>query len=165
MDNSHFEKFRTYHERLYAQVEPTSVTPFSGPAIDRALHAIIVGYMRQTLPSDMLEDTWPIPENVVSEIVSKIRDRVKRIHTDQTEQENVLQDVNEGIERFMDNWKVNQIRRWEPKEGDEGLIYRAGSFVDPAIARRSFKTPQSMRNVDLECKGVIAYSLRRKDEG
>jgi ATP-dependent helicase YprA (DUF1998 family) len=25
-DRSHFEKFRSYHERLYAQVEPTSVS-------------------------------------------------------------------------------------------------------------------------------------------
>ncbi len=35
-DRSHFEKFRSHHERLYAQVEFTSVTPFS-PALDRAL--------------------------------------------------------------------------------------------------------------------------------
>ena len=46
-DRSHFEKFRTYHERLYAQVEPTSVTPFSPPVLDRALHAVLVAYVRQ----------------------------------------------------------------------------------------------------------------------
>src|SRR5262249_16797387 len=31
-DRSHYEKFRTTHERLYSEVEPTSVTPFSPPA-------------------------------------------------------------------------------------------------------------------------------------
>lgn len=163
-DRSHFEKFRTYHERLYAQVEPTSVTPFSGPAIDRALHAIIVGYLRQTLPTNQLGKTWPIPNDEIAEITDKIKDRVKHIYEDPEDQKHILEDVNEGIEKFLDNWKANQIRIWEPKEGEVGLIYRAGSFVDPAIASRSFKTPQSMRNVDLECKGVIAYSLQRRDE-
>ena len=38
-DRSHYERFRTYHERLYAQVEPTSVTPFAAPVLRRALHA------------------------------------------------------------------------------------------------------------------------------
>ena len=28
-DRSHYERFRTYHQQLYAQVEPTSVTPFA----------------------------------------------------------------------------------------------------------------------------------------
>lgn len=28
-DRSHFERFRSYHQRLYAQVEPTSATPFA----------------------------------------------------------------------------------------------------------------------------------------
>jgi superfamily II RNA helicase len=30
-DRSHYERFRTYHQSLYAQVEPTSVTPFAAP--------------------------------------------------------------------------------------------------------------------------------------
>src|SRR6202007_2382560 len=47
-DRSHFEKFRSYHERLYAQVEPTSVTPYSPPALDRGLHAVMAAYTRQT---------------------------------------------------------------------------------------------------------------------
>ena len=47
-DRSHFEKFRSYHERLYAQVEPSSVTPFTPPALKRALHAVMVAYVRQS---------------------------------------------------------------------------------------------------------------------
>ena len=46
-DRSHYERFRPYHQRLYAQVEPTSVTPFSPPAVDRALHGVIVAAVRQ----------------------------------------------------------------------------------------------------------------------
>lgn len=163
-DRSHFEKFRTYHERLYAQVEPTSVTPFSGPAIDRALHAIIAGYLRQKLPYDNLEKSWPIPHDFVSEIVDKIKGRVERIYTDPANLEYVMEDVEERIEKFMNNWEANEISRWESKQGDIGLMYRAGSFVNKSIASRSFKTPQSMRNVDLECKGIIAWPMQKKDE-
>ena len=45
-DRSHFEKFQSSHSQLYAQVEPTSVTPFSPPVIDRALHALFAIYLR-----------------------------------------------------------------------------------------------------------------------
>lgn len=46
-DRSHFEKFVSYHQKLYSQVEPTSVTPFSEPVLKRALHAVLIAYIRQ----------------------------------------------------------------------------------------------------------------------
>ena len=65
-DRSHFEKFRSYHERLYAQVEPTSVTPFSRPALDRAVHAVVASYVRQLGDSDQAESPYPFPEALIA---------------------------------------------------------------------------------------------------
>jgi hypothetical protein len=41
-DRSHYERFETYHATFYRAVEPTSVTPFSPRALDRALVAALV---------------------------------------------------------------------------------------------------------------------------
>lgn len=45
-DRSHFENFLQFHHALYRWVEPTSVTPHSPPALDRALHASIIAVLR-----------------------------------------------------------------------------------------------------------------------
>jgi len=39
---SHYESFRAYHESFYRFVEPTSLTPFTWQARQRALHAALV---------------------------------------------------------------------------------------------------------------------------
>lgn len=160
-DRSHFEKFISYHEKLYAQVEPTSVTPFSGPALERALHALIVGYLHQTLPESKLKSSWPIPNVEVADIIQKIKNRVRVIYQHSHDLDYILRDVEEYAEEFIRKWKSYETARWEAKEGEMGLLYRAGSYVDSAVVKRSFKTPQSMRNVDLECKGVIAYPMQK----
>ena len=46
-DRSHYERFETYHATFYRAVEPTSVTPFSPRALDRALVAALVALCRQ----------------------------------------------------------------------------------------------------------------------
>lgn len=45
-DRSHYERFETFHKTFYRAVEPTSVTPFSPRALDRALAATFVALIR-----------------------------------------------------------------------------------------------------------------------
>jgi hypothetical protein len=45
-DRSHFEQFHGFHAALYRYVEPTSVTPFSPPARERGLHAVLATLIR-----------------------------------------------------------------------------------------------------------------------
>ena len=45
-DRSHYEHFVAYHESFYRHVEATSVTPFSAPAQDRGLAAVVVTLAR-----------------------------------------------------------------------------------------------------------------------
>jgi len=45
-DRSHYERFTVYHESFYRFVEATSLTPFSGPALDRGLAETLVAMAR-----------------------------------------------------------------------------------------------------------------------
>ncbi len=47
-DRSHYEHFMAYHESFYRYVEAQSVTPFSLPALDRALASVVVGMVRHS---------------------------------------------------------------------------------------------------------------------
>jgi hypothetical protein len=50
-DRSHYEHFVDYHESFYRHVEPTSVTPFSGPALERGLAGCLVAMTRHADPA------------------------------------------------------------------------------------------------------------------
>ncbi len=50
-DRSHFESFRSYHETLYRNVEPTSVTPWSLSSRERSLAGALVTLLRHSIPS------------------------------------------------------------------------------------------------------------------
>jgi len=48
-DRSHFEQFSTFHRRLYASVEPVSITPFTPAALDRGLAGSVTAWLRQAV--------------------------------------------------------------------------------------------------------------------
>lgn len=150
-DRSHFEKFRTYHQQLYAQVEPTSVTPFSPQALERALHAAMTAYVRQTGPRGPSEEPNPFPAALVSQFAELVRARVSTV--DPAESEN----LEKVLARRASEWQRWQrlVYKAAPDAEDPGLLTPAGEHVSPVAREITWMTPQSMRSVDAECQAEI----------
>lgn len=156
-DRSHYERFRSYHQRLYAQVEPTSVTPFSPPAVDRALHGLVVALVRQLGRRDREADSPdPFPLAPGTELRLRIeefiRDRVRAI----APQEEAA--VMAKLKLRLDQWKA-----WNPAEyGDFSrtpehppLMHPAGRTELVQWGGRSWATMSSLRNVDASCEADL----------
>jgi hypothetical protein len=159
-DRSHFEKFRTYHERLYAQVEPTSVTPFSPPALDRALHAVMTAYVRQRGDQTAAESPQYVPETLTEEIEAILHRRVAIV--DSHESANLQRVLN----RRKTQWHRWNHRLWDRRAGDADLaqLYAAGEYIDLKDAAISWATPMSMRTVDAECQAQITRAYLSDEE-
>jgi hypothetical protein len=146
-DRSHFEKFRSYHEQLYAQVEPTSVTPFSSPVLDRALHAVMASYVRQAGTEKMADSPDPYPSEFIEYLKGVMLPRIQAV--DKEEQAN----FELVFKRRAEEWRRWERTRWSATkpEGDAPLLREAGAYVDQEWRLISWPTPTSMRNVDSEC--------------
>ncbi len=142
-DRSHFEKFRSYHERLYAQVEPTSVTPFSPPALDRALHAVMIAYVRQFGKLGLLP--YPLPSDLLSKLKNLLLPRIRRV--DPAEETNFVR----VFDRRIQQWERWERTEWEARGDNPGLMYVAGDYVPEEHRGVTWPVPMSMRNVDAEC--------------
>lgn len=162
-DRSHFERFRTYHERLYAQVEPTSVTPFSPPVLDRALHAAVVSYVRQF--GSTAQKPWPVPDALIGRAMDVLVHRAAIV--DPTE----LATLKEVLAARLAEWRGWERTSWSSFGSDEKeqypLLRRSGEWTPPAAARLSWPTPTSMRNVDAECRAevTVRYAIENGTAG
>jgi hypothetical protein len=159
-DRSHFEKFRSYHERLYAQVEPTSVTSFSPPVVDRALHAVIAAFVRQAGNQQEAESPYPFPDATVEAIQRQLRDRVAFIDPEEQDR------FNNAMERRIVQWKKWQRTAWrrQRRDDDVGLLRVAGAYASAEESQLSWATPNSLRAVDAECETKIT-TLYLRDDG
>jgi superfamily II DNA/RNA helicase len=146
-DRSHFEKFRSYHERLYSQVEPTSVTPFSPPALDRALHAIMAAFIQQLGDEIHTQSPYPFPEAMIDQLKDILLPRVKVIDPDEVD------NFSKVFEKRSSEWKERQHTLWKADRNsdDLGLLRVAGAYATKEEERLSWPTQQSMRSVDAEC--------------
>jgi hypothetical protein len=161
-DRSHYEHFRAYHQSIYRFVEPTSVTPFAQPVIERALHAVVVALIR-TLGKDSIRarpNSPPPDDELVDRIRSIIIDRVSNIDVDQT---------GAALDRFdalIDGWRRVPPSRYgdfSPADEVEPLIYPSGTDRHPRWSVRPLPTPSSMRNVDATCDANVISSYPQPD--
>ena len=146
-DKSHYEDFRGYHQRLYAKVEPSSVTPFSRPAVKRGMSAITVANMRQTSPVNVK------PNDIDTSVIERwITELFKLRGNSMTEDEKTY--LSSFLNKFLHRWdKVKTTyNEWgqlkldsEPAQQD--LLLPLGT---PRNAKAKILCPTSMRNVDGE---------------
>ncbi|WP_253602650.1 helicase-related protein [Acinetobacter pseudolwoffii] len=165
-DKSHYEDFRGYHQRLYAKVEPSSVTPFSRPAIKRGMKAITVANIRQTSSVNVK------PSDIdVSVIERWITELFKLRGSSMTEDEKIY--LTSYLNKFLQRWdKVKTAyNEWgqlrpdsEPAQQD--LLLPLGTSPK---ASSKIVCPTSMRNVDGESAlwitGVYDQFEEEDDEG
>lgn len=149
-DRSHFEKFRSYHEKLYAQVEPTSATPFSPPVLDRALHGLMAAYARQVGNNEIAESPYPFPEKLIEQLKNILVPRIEAI--DKAEIHNFLEVFNFKKQEWK-NWGRDVWRKTKPEH--RPLLRYAGSYVPADSREKSWPTPSSLRNVDAECEAHV----------
>lgn len=150
-DRSHYEHFQEYHSKIYSRVEPTSVTPFSPPARERALHAILVGLIRFYSEQNR-ELPTPYP---TKEIIQKVKEIIYRRVLEIDKEE--IQKTTEMLERRLEQWRHNLpiIYGSFAQTDNLPLMYPAGTNPPEHTKFRAWSTPTSMRNVDSTCDAIV----------
>ncbi|AFL98995.1 helicase family protein with metal-binding cysteine cluster [Desulfitobacterium dehalogenans ATCC 51507] len=161
-DRSHYEQFHAYHESFYRYVEPTSVTPFSKPSLDRALHAVLVGIIRNC-DRRLLGDgdaknftgDYPFLETVKQELLRRIESVYAHISPEERADISV---VSARVESFFEEWTQLakdipvtdkfyyglSFMRKLPGSDEHRLLRPFGMWEE----EQSYATLTSMRNVD-----------------
>lgn len=154
-DRSHYETFRSYHSALYRHVEPTSVTPFSPPSRERALHAALVILVRHKL--GLADDGR----------AGDVRDRPDEVRALAESLVGVVQRVEPreaaGAQAYLDDFIEDWLER-SRRAAEEGknLYYRSSgkgqiNLLKPFNAKGdAWPTLGSMRNVDMESLVEVA---------
>ncbi|MDL2215453.1 DEAD/DEAH box helicase [Ruminococcaceae bacterium OttesenSCG-928-N02] len=170
-DRSHYERFRSYHESFYRFVEPTGATPFSKPARERALHAVVASMIRQRTGLIEDKDAVCFDEDCFADAVREteqfILNRINQINTRAGKGlDDDIADVKAEIREFIDKWQKNAKafaeakvpyyfgRRFmvTPPSAGAGRLLR--QYNSPG-KENSIETLTSMRNVDTQVLGEI----------
>lgn len=158
-DRSHYEHFAAWHKSFYRSVEPTSVTPFSPRALDRAMVGALVGlarHFRRDLTPPTGAQAIEKRRRDLEELERIFVDRVRRCRPvdDPDDLERMAANVQSLCRSLLDDWE----KLAESAKSRNGLRYEAGEKLlhgplDLALRTASerekrFKAARSMRDVE-----------------
>lgn len=165
-DRSHYERFNHYHQTFYRRVEATSVTPFSGPALERGLAGALVAMARFTAheltPADGVLAVEKHKADLDAVLQALARRALSQPGQTKTESDELVQDVQGIAKNLVATWielmrstdaepvKRRYSRFDKEKTGGEPLLKQA--LDQNAPPRNSpegrFIAPTSMRDVE-----------------
>jgi hypothetical protein len=148
-DRSHYEAFLPYHASIYRFVEPTSVTPFSLPARNRALHAALVILIRHGVGLSGNDAAKRFdkhnPEVVRAVSILAAQAAIK----DPEEASGTVKHLQRLVDEWHDLAQRAAIEHYPlVYKGERPTIMLLKDFGEPG---EGWPTLNSMRNVDAEC--------------
>lgn len=170
-DQSHYERFYDYHNRIQSHVEAMTVTPFSEGARDRALHAQYVSMLRILCEEPLSRnseagnfDSKVRCSSLSLEIQESIKKRMQNISSDSTD--NMESELNKFIDDWVefagDNSDIDDnllYERYKFTSGSDNILRKIDDYSDIYCNSLPILTPSSMRNVEKE---VIIHKIRTK---
>ena len=176
-DLSHFEHFRDYHSRLYAQVEPSSVTPFTVQLLERALHGAFLVWIRNRIPvvqQNNPRDFSPAgsaARKSLTEFADAMCARINLLFKDDpAARKQSLAVFDRVLQRRIEEWESVTVMDcshlavcWSNKDlsdesGEMPLLRFYGEPCRTDWLPYIWPTPSSMRGVDAECSAAIISS-------
>lgn len=169
-DRSHYENFYDYHQSFYKYVEPTSVTSFSEPAVERMLQSVFIALVRHIVglndnKSVMLfnqSDSKVIEQ--IDNILDRVRELLLRNHESNEKVEKEIKEIRCYLQNIQELWEA-KIDKYD------NLFYDARdkpSLLIPYNSRNNnnldINVLTSMRNVDGQSKVDIILFEGEEDE-
>jgi len=148
---SHYESFRAYHESFYRFVEPTSVTPFTWQARQRALHAALVITVRHACPALAANERaggFDPDRPEIARLIQELERRCRR--ADPERGEATAQHLRELVRQWADQSASARAQRqrlvYSGRDGDRRDLRLLHNYDDKVPGL--WPTLQSMRNVE-----------------
>ena len=149
-DRSIFESFKTFHRRLYANVEPLSVTPFAEQTMEKGLIGALISHYRMVVPDSKTSEDFD--QVAWSAVVQSMRARLEAVAGAPN-----LSRFDQIVANFTKLWPVYAPPKWEYSWDQE-----TGGQEDTSIALlRSGTTP--LRNIPGDHSTYAPQSMRTVD--
>lgn len=146
-DLSHYERFKTYHSSIYRYVEPTSVTSFATGSRQRGMTGMLIGALRQGMPSISNEQSASLfdQNSEVEDIKEYLLKRAEK--TGEISKEELEKEMDEII-----SWWSQMTQKYEKlayrKSKYNHIPYLLKDFGDERALKDSRPAMNSLRNVE-----------------
>jgi hypothetical protein len=176
-DRSHYERFASYHESFYRHVEATSLTPFSGPALDRGLAGVLIAMIRLSAPNltpprgvGAIGEHLEIANKIVETLAQRAQRDVRIFERSSPEgdydpqaAEHLAQNVRNRAQNLLDAWQKlieeskqqSGFYRYSPYDtGSTGKallttpLHAQQAEFNPTSDEAKFQANTSMRDVE-----------------
>ncbi len=147
---SHYENFRSYHDAFYRYVEPSSLTPFTYQARQRALHAALVIAIRYAgvgMQGNSFAAQFNGQSDVLKKVVQELKRRCELAIDGRQDQQLTAQHIEILIKQWQDHVAYCENKRmnlvfFSKDKGEANLL------CDFDKSDGLWKTLSSMRNVE-----------------